>query len=85
MNEHNWTDELTDRERAQVRHATLYSTGCADAGVPGHGQFMLIAKLVEMLDRYYRYIPETPKVQKIAWSEDSQCWRDIYTGVKVEL
>ena len=46
-----WTSELDSRELAQVRHATHYATHYANAGTPGHGQFMLINKLAQILDR----------------------------------
>lgn len=38
-----------DRERKQVQHALLYADHFANAGVPGHGQFLLIAKLARAL------------------------------------
>lgn len=41
--------ELDERERAQIRHADDYETEHSRAGVPGHGQFMLIAKLARAL------------------------------------
>ena len=44
-----WFADLNPREQAQVRHAVEYATNHSDAGVPGHGQFMLIAKLAAML------------------------------------
>lgn len=85
MGEANWTDELDRREMAQVKHATHYADTHADAGVPGHGQFLLIAKLVAMLDRYYKYIPEQPRVIKVMFDDEANCWRDIVTGVKVDI
>lgn len=39
------TLELDAREREQVLHALHYATHFSSAGVPGHGQFMLIARL----------------------------------------
>jgi hypothetical protein len=83
--EKHWTDGLDHREIEQIRHATAYAASYAAAGVPGHGQFMLIAKLTKMLDRYYTYIPEEPRVIKVAWNDQCKCWRDLMTGVKVEL
>jgi hypothetical protein len=85
MEERHWTNELDTRELAQVQHATAYQAAYSAAGVPGHGQFMLIAKLTTMLDRYYTYIPEKPRVIKVAWNKECECWRDLITGVKVEL
>lgn len=46
-----WTDLLSERDRKTVQHATVYSDHYFEAGVPGHNQFMLIAKLAEMLNR----------------------------------
>jgi hypothetical protein len=80
-----WTDGLDHREIEQIRHATAYAATYAASGVPGHGQFLLIAKLTKMLDRYYTYIPEEPRVIRVAWSDEGSCWRDLMTGVKVEL
>ena len=40
---------LEPREIAQVAHAKEYEANHAAAGVPGHGQFMLIAKLARIL------------------------------------
>jgi hypothetical protein len=44
-----WTQLLDARELDQVRHAMAYADDYASAGVPGHSQFMLIAKLVRLL------------------------------------
>jgi hypothetical protein len=46
----NWIADLSPREQAQVVHATAYARNFDDAGVPGHGQFILIAKLAAKLD-----------------------------------
>lgn len=81
-----WIEGLDPREQAQIRHATNYADNHADAGVPGHGQFMLIAKLAKLLDEREQAIvfaKGRPVVQKIVRDGDS--WRDVYTGVKVEL
>lgn len=43
------TVTLDERERAQVVHAVHYANQFSAAGVPGHGQFMLIAKLAKAL------------------------------------
>lgn len=37
------------REMKQISHAIHYADQYAEAGVPGHGQFMLIAKLARRL------------------------------------
>lgn len=46
----NWMRALDPRELAQVYHALAYAQDFASAGVPGHSQHMLIAKLATMLD-----------------------------------
>lgn len=40
---------LDAREKQQVQHARFYAANYAEAGVPGHGQFILIAKLAKAL------------------------------------
>ena len=52
MDEHapGWKRNLDPRELAQVYHAIAYAQDYASAGVPGHGQFLLIAKLARLLD-----------------------------------
>lgn len=45
-----WTRELDSREWSQVLHAQVYARDHQGAGAPGHGQFLLIAKLARMLD-----------------------------------
>jgi hypothetical protein len=45
-----WTRELDSREWSQVLHAQVYARDHLGAGAPGHGQFLLIAKLAKMLD-----------------------------------
>lgn len=40
---------LDPRERAQISHAVVYANNHAAAGVPGHSQFILIAKLAQKL------------------------------------
>jgi hypothetical protein len=45
-----WWQTLDPREREQIRHARAYAREFASAGAPGHGQFLLIAKLSELLD-----------------------------------
>jgi hypothetical protein len=79
------------REQAQIEHARHYRDTFSPAGVPGHGQFLLIARLADLLSdavSRFGYAPDaTPpvRVQKIAWQEADQTWRDIETGVKVTL
>lgn len=76
--------QLDARELAQVLHARHYAEHFATAGTPGHGQFLLIAKLSQMLDdERARTTPRT--VQKVAWDQVNACWRDINTGVKVQV
>lgn len=46
----NWFTQLTPRDQEQVKHARDYALSYAAAGVPGHSQFLLIAKLADLLD-----------------------------------
>jgi hypothetical protein len=43
------TSFVDERELAQIAHARAYAQLYASAGIPGHGQFLLIAKLAEAL------------------------------------
>lgn len=45
-----WKGDLSVREQVQIAHAVTYAQQWSDAGVPGHGQFVLIAKLAKKLD-----------------------------------
>ena len=45
-----WTKALESREWSQVLHALDYARNHSGAGAPGHGQFLLIAKLAKLLD-----------------------------------
>jgi len=45
-----WAKGLDSREWSQVLHAQAYARNHQGAGAPGHGQFLLIAKLAAMLD-----------------------------------
>lgn len=45
-----WTKNLDSREYSQVLHAIVYARYHPGAGAPGHGQFLLIAKLAKLLD-----------------------------------
>lgn len=38
-----------EREKAQLIHALMYEKFHSKSGIPGHGQFMLIAKLCHLL------------------------------------
>lgn len=52
--ESQWFADLNPREQAQVIHAIDYAAHHSGAGVPGHGQFLLIARLAQWLDKYER-------------------------------
>lgn len=41
--------KLDDRESEQIAHALDYAENHSKAGVPGHGQFLLVAKLARAL------------------------------------
>lgn len=49
-----WIDAFEPREIAQIRHALEYAEKHSTSGVPGHSQFMLIAKLAKLLDEVER-------------------------------
>lgn len=83
-----WFTELDAREAAQVQHAMDYADRHATAGAPGHGQFLLIAKMARQLETREHAIVatvRTPVIQQVAWDEPHQCWRDVLTGVKVQV
>lgn len=83
-----WTKELEPREWSQVLHAQAYAKNHIGAGAPGHGQFLLIAKLAALLDAQESKGPgpdPTARTQKIIWDETNRCWRDVITGVRVEV
>jgi hypothetical protein len=45
-----WMEALDSREHSQIYHAKVYARDHQGAGAPGHGQFILIAKLTKLLD-----------------------------------
>lgn len=45
-----WFAALTPRDQEKVKHARDYALYYAAAGEPGHSQFLLIAKLADLLD-----------------------------------
>ena len=45
-----WWLHLDAREQAQVQHAVAYAQHYAKAGIAAHGHYLLIAKLVDLLD-----------------------------------
>lgn len=42
--------KFDEREMAQIEHAQDYASNHSKAGAPGHGQFLLIAKLANALE-----------------------------------
>lgn len=46
-----WFAMLSPREQETIKHARSYAKDYSAAGAPGHGQFLLIAKLADLLDR----------------------------------
>lgn len=78
-----WWKELDARELAQVDHALDYAERFSGAGVPGHGQFILIAKLARQIQELDAI--KNKDVQRVAWDEASRGWRDIVTGVRVNV
>ena len=57
-----WMRALEPRELAQVYHALAYAKDFSAAGVPGHSQHMLIAKLAGLLDKWS--MPESKPMQE---------------------
>jgi hypothetical protein len=49
-----WKADLSVREQIQIAHAVEYTRTFSESGVPGHGQFLLIAKLAQKLDALER-------------------------------
>lgn len=83
-----WWQQLDTRDHAQIRHATDYAAQHHVAGVPGHSQFMLIAKLFRQLQDAEQRAAAAPSrvvVQRVAFDEQGKCWRDLMTGVRVDL
>lgn len=86
-----WADHLTQRERDQIRACQAYAMQFEASGLPGHGLFMLVSNMAAMLEdavsRFgYSPIASPPvRVQKVAYDKDANCWRDLITGVKVEV
>ena len=86
--------KLDPREQVQIDHARYYADHFSHAGAPGHTQFLLIAKLATLLEdavSRFGYAPDVDPpvhVQKVAWSgprDETGCWRDLITGIKVEV
>jgi len=46
-----WFTRLDPRQQDAIKHARAYAKDYSAAGAPGHGQFLLIAKLADLLDR----------------------------------
>lgn len=83
-----WRNELSERELQAVEHAESYKAHFMKAGAPGHTHFELIADLAARLDRMQdqvRGIGRDTIIKKVHWSVTDQCWRDVETGVRVEL
>jgi hypothetical protein len=58
-----WRGDLSMREQAQIAHARAYTRSWQEAGVPGHGQFVLIAKLAKKLDDLEYQMANPPDVE----------------------
>lgn len=78
-------ETLDERELAQVRHAEHYAEHFSAAGIPGHSQLLLIAKLARMVEALRTAPPSGERVIKLMWDQGSNCYRDIMTGVKVDV
>lgn len=83
--------QLTERERAQIRACQTYAEQFEVSGLPGHGLFILVAKLATVVEdavSRFGYAPDKSppiKVQQVAYDKEANCWRDLITGVKVEV
>jgi hypothetical protein len=88
--------QFTDRERIQIEACRAYAAQWEVSGLPGHGLFILVAKIAAHLEdavTRFGYAPDADppiKVQKVAWDgprdgSGNGCWRDLMTGVRVEL
>lgn len=87
-----WWEQLDTREAAQIQHAVDYAEHYKHAGAPGHGQFILIAKLYRQLEAAEQRAHAAQGrvvVQKVSWSSNQEtgegCWRDLITGVRVNV
>ena len=98
MGDENKTEplQLTQRERDQIRACQAYAQQFEASGLPGHGLFMLVAKMSALLEdavSRFGYAPDVSppvNVQKVAWDgprdgSPGGCWRDLMTGMKVEV
>lgn len=47
-----WFTALSPRDQDAIKHALSYAQNYSAAGVPGHSQFLLIAKLADLLEEY---------------------------------
>ena len=84
--EMNWRDHLSTKEITSIEHAQYYADHFASAGAPGHGQYLLIAKLVTIMDEMQIKLSAEGKdiiIKKVVYDEDRHCWRDTDTGVIV--
>lgn len=53
-----WHGVITPREWKLIQHAHAYTDNFADAGAPGHNQFVLISKLALELDEQDKQIDQ---------------------------
>lgn len=88
MDKPTWWEEIDAREQAQIRHAVEYADHHRDAGAPGHGQFILIAKLFRQLEAAQQRAATAQGrtvVQRVVFDQVTNSWRDLVTGVRVDL
>ena len=45
-----WYEQLTEREMQQVKLSRWYAAETPSAGMPGHSQMLLVAKLCDLLE-----------------------------------
>lgn len=84
----NWRDLLSTREIMMVDHAEHYSSHYKDAAIPGHNQFLFIAKLISICDELQDRANAGGReivIKKVVYDSANNCWRDVETGVKTEV
>lgn len=52
MADHNWFDNFDERQKKQIKFATVYEVGFGH-GADGHNNMLIIAKMASLLDAAY--------------------------------
>lgn len=88
MNREHWRNNLSERELQAVEHAENYACNFMKAGAPGHTHFALISKLAGLCDEMQDMVRGSGRgvvIKKVSWSEQDKCWRDVETGVRINV